>query len=326
MQAHHVVVGAGPVGTAVTALLAERGDRVVLATRRGIAPKNPSPAGRIEPVALDASDADALTAVAEGASAIYNCANPGDYTSWDTIWPPLATAFRTAAARTGAVLAITGNLYPYGPVPGGLMTEGMPDTATDHKGQLRARMWADCLADHRAGLLRAVEVRGSDYVGDGVGENGHVTRLLPRALAGRTAWAIDAADQPHSWTDVHDMAHALIAAVDRPDTHGHVWHAPTNEPRTLREALADVLAAAGKPNVRVRVIPRALTVPVGLVVPMFRELNELSYQRTAPYILDSRRSCEALGIAPSPWADVCARTLAPYLPPTGTPHPPSARV
>ncbi len=80
---------------------------------------------------------------------LYNCANPGDYTQWEKVWPPLAAALLTTAERTGAVYAITGNLYPYGPVDGP-MTEDLPDAATDHKGVLRARLWADALAAHRA--------------------------------------------------------------------------------------------------------------------------------------------------------------------------------
>ena len=59
---------------------------------------------------------------------LYNCANPADYTQWEARWPPLAASFLAAAERTGAVYAITGNLYPYGPVDGPL-TEDLPDAA-----------------------------------------------------------------------------------------------------------------------------------------------------------------------------------------------------
>ncbi len=140
----------------------------------------------VEHAALDASDSDALTRRTEGAAALYNCANPGDYTQWERVWPPLATSLLTTAERTGAVYGITGNLYPYGPVDG-VMREDLPDAATDHKGVLRARMWADALAAHDAGRLRAVEVRGADYVGPGVGQNGHVTRVLPAPCRGRAS-------------------------------------------------------------------------------------------------------------------------------------------
>ncbi|MBY6707782.1 NAD-dependent epimerase/dehydratase family protein [Rhodococcus sp. BP-241] len=302
MSDRHVVVGAGPVGSHVARLLADRGSEVVLVSRRGTAVPG------VTAAAADASDADALSALTEGARALYNCANPGDYTQWQQMWPPLARSLRSAAERTGAVLAVTGNLYPYGPVADGVMREGMPDAAADHKGALRAQMWRDLADAHRAGTLRAVEVRGSDYVGTGVGANGHVTRLLPAALDGKAVWAIDAADVPHSFTDVLDEARALIAAVDTPESWGQVWHAPTNPAVTLRQAITDTLEAVGKPPVPVRVVPRSITRAAGLAVPMLRELNQLSYQRTAPYVLESTRSQQMLGIEPTPWAEVCRRT------------------
>lgn len=306
MSDRHVVVGAGPVGTHVARILADRGSEVVVATRRGTTVESSS--RPIESVALDASDADALSRLTEGAVALYNCANPSDYTTWEDVWPPIARSLCLAAERSGAVLAVVGCLYPYGPVSDGRMVEGMPDAATDHKGVLRARMWADLKRAHDAGTLRAVEVRASDYVGVGVGANGHVTRVLPGALQGKTAWVVDAKDQPHSFTDVLDEARALVAVADRPETWGRIWHAPTNAPRTLEQAIIDTLASVGKPPVRVVPVPRMLTRGLGLVVPMVRELNELSYQRTSPYILDSSFSEKELGLTPSPWDEICRRT------------------
>jgi nucleoside-diphosphate-sugar epimerase len=188
------------------------------------------------------------------------------------------------------------------------MTEGMPDAATDHKGVMRARMWAELKEGHDRGTLRAVEVRASDYVGRGVGQNGHISRVMPAALKGKTAWVIDSATQPHSFTDVLDEARALVAVADRPDTWGRVWHAPTNAPVSVRQAITDTLAAVGKPAVPVRVIPRIATRALGLAMPLLREINELSYQRTAPYILDSSETEKELGLAPTPWETVCRRT------------------
>ena len=51
-MALHVIVGAGPVGTGAAKLLAERGERVRLISRRGSGPDAPA----IERVAPDATD------------------------------------------------------------------------------------------------------------------------------------------------------------------------------------------------------------------------------------------------------------------------------
>ncbi len=298
-----VIVGAGPIGRHAAQLLADRGDRVMLATRSGRGPDLPG----VTRVAVDAADPDALIAVVTGARALFNCANPTDYTTWDRVWPPLAESFLQTAERTGATLVTASCLYGYGPTAAP-MVAGQPDLATDHKGRLRAGMWAQARNRHEAGRITAVEVRGSDYVGEGVGANGHVTRQLPTVLRGRGAWVIGRPDLPHTWTDVADMARTLVAVADRPDTWGRVWHAPSNEPRTQRQAITDVLAAAGHGPVPVRGIPTPVLRAAGMVSPLMREVAELSYMFTRPYVMDSARTRSELGLAPTPWDEVCRRT------------------
>ncbi|WP_278235363.1 NAD-dependent epimerase/dehydratase family protein [Isoptericola sp. AK164] len=304
-MSRHLVVGAGPVGRQVATLLAATGEEVTVATRSG---RDTGLEG-VRHVAVDAADPDALCAVDPDADVLYNCANPADYTRWEELWPPLAASLLTSAERLGAVYAITGNLYPYGPVDGP-MSEGLPDAATDHKGRLRARMWADALAAHRAGRLRAVEVRGSDYVGPGVGGNGHVTRVLPAARQGRAVSMLGRTDQPHTFTDVRDVARTLVAAAADHDAHGRVWHVPSNPPVTQRQAVTDALAAVGKPPVKVRELRGATVAVVSWFSPLVRELRQLMYQWERPYVLDSTAARERFGIAPTPWPEVCRATAA----------------
>lgn len=298
-----VVVGAGPVGRETARVLAEAGHAVTVVTRSG----RPAEVEGVLAVAADASDASALTAVVDGADALLNCANPKDYTVWDQVWPPLAASLLTAAERTGATLVTAASLYPYGPVEVP-MTEGLPDVATDHKGRLRARMWADAKAAHDAGRVRAVEVRASDYLGAGVGQNGHVSRHVPGALQGRAAWMIGDPDLPHTFTDVTDMARTLAAVAFEPSTWGQVWHAVSAAPSSQRAALAGALEAIGAAPVPVRRIPVAVLRAGGLVSPMMRELGEMSYIFTRPYVMDSSRTQAALALEPSPWGETLRRT------------------
>jgi len=304
MTDRHLIVGAGPVGRHVAALLAARGSDVTVATRSG---RDTGVAGVVH-TALDASAADALARAADGADVLYNCANPGDYTQWERAWPPLAAAFLAAAERTGAVYAITGNLYPYGPVDGP-MTEDLPDAATDHKGRLRAGLWADARQAFDDGRLRgAVEVRASDYLGPGVGANGHVSRVLPTARRGRRVTMMGRTDLPHTFTDVGDVARTLVAAAEDPGAHGRTWHVPSNAPRTQARALADVLAAAGHPPVRVGSLRGPALAAAAAFSPLLRELRDLIYQWERPYVVDDSAARARWGIEPTPWEEVCRRT------------------
>jgi nucleoside-diphosphate-sugar epimerase len=301
----HLILGAGPVGRATASLLARRGDDVVLASRSGTGPELPG----VRRLALDASDAPALTRAATGAAVIYNCMNPGGYTRWETEWPPLQTAMLAAAGSTGAVLATVSNLYMHGPQSqGAVLTPESPEDGTDHKGLLRGAMDREALAAHRSGRIRTVIVRASDYVGAGVGPNGMGTRLVPGALAGKRAVFLGDPDQPHSWTDVADVAATLVAAAADPRVHGRVWFAATNPPRTQRELLAEVLAAVGKPMVQTARLPGWALKALGAMVPFVRELQGVQYQFTRPWVIDSEATERELGITPTPWAEVLRRT------------------
>lgn len=303
MSDRHVIVGAGAVGRAVAEVLAARGVDVVLASRSGQGPEV-SGARR---VAVDAADPDALSRLTEGAQVLYNCVNPPRYDVWQELWPPVAAALLAAAERSGAVLAVTGNLYPYGPVDGP-MVEGMPDSAPGKKARIRAQMTADAFALHKAGRIRAVEVRGSDYVGGPLGDNAHVPRVIPAALQGKSVRVIGSADQPHTWTDVVDMGRALVAVAETESALGRIWHAPSNPPRTQAEAVNDVLASVGRKPVTVKAYPRLALRVAGLLDGQLRELRETEYQFTRPYVMDSSAITAELGLEPTPWEEVCRRT------------------
>ncbi len=303
MPSTYLIVGAGPVGTETATVLRDAGHQVTVLTRSGSRPELEG----VRRIAADASDQKVLTAAAKGASAIFNCANPGDYTSWSRVWPPLAASLLVAAERTGATLVTAAALYPYGPVDVA-MTEGMPDRATDRKGVLRAGMWAEAKARHEAGRIRAVEVRASDYLGAGVGANGHITRQLPTASRGRAAWVVGSPDLPHTWTDVLDVGRTLAAVADRPDTWGQVWHVPSQPPRTQRQALTEVLAAAGRPPVALHAMPKPMLSLVGRFSPLVREINESGYMFRRAYVMESTATQQRLGLEPTPWPEICRRT------------------
>ncbi len=302
---HHLVVGAGPIGSATARRLAESGERVVLVSRSGRGPEHPA----IERRGLDATDAARLLDAATDATALYNCANPA-YHRWPADWPPIAAALLAAAERTGAVLATVSNLYGYGPVDGP-MTEDLPLAATGHKGRVRARMYADALAAHEAGRLRMTEVRGCDYVGPGA--QSHLgERVVPRLLAGRGVSVLGDPDQPHSWTFTDDVARLLVTAARDERAWGRAWHVPSNPARTQREAIGDLARVAGVDMVSVRALPQALLRALGIVNPVMRELQETSYQFDRPFVMESQAAEATFGLRPTPWDEVLTASLRSY--------------
>jgi nucleoside-diphosphate-sugar epimerase len=301
-MALHVIVGAGPVGSTTARLLADRGERVRLLTRRGGGPEHPG----IERIAADATDGDALARHAEGAAALYSCGGPA-YHRWSTDWPPLGAALMRAAEDTGAVLVTTGNLYGYGPVDHP-MTEDLPMRPNSAKGQVRAKLWADALAAHEAGRIRTAEVRGSDYLGAGA-TSPFTAMVLPKLLAGRHSSVPADLDAPHSWTYTGDVARTLIAVAADEHAWGRSWHAPTPPPLSIRALAARAAELAEVPPARVARMPRFALRLAGLFNPAAREMLELQYQLRRPFVLDSSAATAAFGIDPTPTDEALRETI-----------------
>jgi nucleoside-diphosphate-sugar epimerase len=288
-MALHVIVGSGPVGTAVAELLSQDGQQVRIVTRRGTGPEHPA----VERIAADATDAARMRSLTTGAVALYNCANPA-YTRWPADWPPLAASLLGAAGSSGAVLAVTGNLYGYGPVAGPI-TEQCPLAATTRKGRVRARMWQDALAAHDAGRVRAVEARGADYLGTGSASL-FSTVLLPAMAGNRTARLPADLDAPHSFTYPGDMARALVVMARDERAWGRAWHVPSPPPITIRDLVRRYCDLIGHPGAKLSAVPRPMLRLLAPFVPMLRELAEMDYQFYAPMVLDSSAATRTFGL------------------------------
>ncbi len=304
-MSHHLVVGAGPIGTSTARLLAAGGESVALVSRSGTGPDEPG----ISRIRADAADAARMRELAQGAVAVYNAVNP-PYHRWPQEWPPIASSLLGAAEQAGAVLATVSNLYGYGPVDRP-MTEDLPLTATGTKGRVRAAMFTEALAAHQAGRVRVSEVRASDYVGPGA-ESHLGERVIPKLLAGKRVSVIGSPDQPHTWTYTGDVARLLVVVARDERAWGRAWHVPSNPPRTQREAVDDLARAAGVEPVRVGSVPSIALGTLGLVNPTIRELRETRYQFDRPFVLDSSDAQRTFDLAPTPWLEVLQVTLRSY--------------
>lgn len=306
-MSHHLVIGAGGIGRATAAALADRGHDVTLLTRSGTDPAIPG----VRAIAGDAADAECVGQAARGATSIVNAVNPRQYTQWARDWPPVAAALLRAAEATGAGLVTVSNLYGYGRVDAP-MTEQTPLRPNGKKGEIRARMWTEALAAHRAGRLRATELRASDYFGPGSSAGtSYLNQYVvgPAARGRRTVrLLLGRPDVPHSWTFLSDIGAfaAVLATDDR--AWGQAWHVPTEAPRTLREVAVQAAAAAGRPAPAVVALPAPVR-RLARVVPLVRELDETAHQFERPFVLDSTLATSTFGVEPTPWADALAATV-----------------
>jgi nucleoside-diphosphate-sugar epimerase len=298
----HVIFGTGPVGQWTMRALVAMGKRVRMVNRSG---KADVPAG-VEVVKADAYDLASAKAAVQGATLVYQCAQP-EYHEWAEKFPPLQTNILEAAASVGAKLIICDNLYMYGDPQGKPITEDTPTNPHTRKGKVRKAMAEAALAAHRAGKLRVAIGRASDFFGPFDRVQGE--QLFIPALTGKTANMFADLTQPHSFTYVKDFGKALAILGTHDESLGQVWITPTAPPTSQGE-IVRLIETEIKQPVNVRAVGKLMMRFVGLFSPAPRELVEMFYEFEKPFTVDSSRFERTFGMKPTPTVDAVRETVA----------------
>ena len=308
MSTRHVIFGTGAIGLATLDALRRRGETVRLVNRSGSAPVPDD----VEVVGGDASDPHFTTAVTAGAAVVYQALNP-PYSRWAQEFPGLQKAVLAAAESAGARLVSLENVYMYGRPGGRPLTETHDYAAHTTKGRVRAQMAEELLAAHNAGRVEVAVGRASDYFGPRGGAQSNLgDRVMRAALGGSTARVLGDPDQPHTYTYIPDIGEGLAVLGEQADAAGQVWHLP-NDPatRTTRQLVSTVYTLAGSVP-RVRQVPPWMLRLAGLRNPDIRAVLEMGYLFEEPFVVDSSKIADKLGLHATPLDQALAETLAAY--------------
>jgi nucleoside-diphosphate-sugar epimerase len=304
MSELHVVLGSnGGVGSAVLEELTRRSLPARGVSRSG---EGFHPAGA-DLFAADLTDPAAIAKALDGASVVYQCAQPA-YTRMSQDFPLMNRAIMAATVKVGAKLVFADNLYMYPPGTNP-MREDSPTTAPGKKGHARALMSEELLRAHADGTLRVALGRPSDYYGPRGIESGLGERVFAWALRGKKLSWLGSLDVPHTVSYLPDIGRGMVVLGTDARADGQVWHLPSGPALTGREFLTLVCESAGKPP-RMTAVPPVMLSVAGLFNPLLRELKETTYQWTSPFIVDTQKFQDTFGpFLESPVADAVATTL-----------------
>jgi nucleoside-diphosphate-sugar epimerase len=303
-SALHTVLGAGgAIGRAVVQELHVRGRPVRAVTRSGT---GDLPIG-VQLHRADLTDPAAVRHAASGAAVVYHCAQPS-YAHWPQRFPPLTRAVIDGTAAAGAKLVVADNLYMYGPVDRPL-TEDLPYAPTGPKGRTRAEMARMLLDAHTAGRLPVTIGRLSDHYGPGGLNSTTGAPVFAPAVKGSTVRWLGRLDVPHTLSYLPDVAHGLAVLGEHEEANGQAWHLPAAEALTMGQFLELVFEKLERPP-KFAAVGRGMQRLLAMVNPMVRELQETSYQRERPFVMDASRFQDAFGPLPvTPHRQAVAETL-----------------
>ena len=302
MSELHVVFGTGPLGKWTARELTRLGRQVRMINRSGKADRLPE---SIEVVASDAYDVKRNIAVTQGASAIYQCAQP-HYYEWTQKFQPLQKAILEAAIANGAKLVIGDNLYMYGSPRGQILREDSPVRPNSKKGKVRAEMAQAVLEAHEKGIVRVAIGRASDFFGP---EDHDLTgfAILP-ALKNKPVNLIGNIHQPHTFTYIADFGKLLATLGTRDEALGQVWFSPSNTPLTQAEFMKLIETELGQ-SIKARVGGPLMLRFLGLFNCEINETVEMMFEWMEPYVIDSSKVQNAFGLQPTPLKEAIKETL-----------------
>jgi len=247
-------------------------------------------------VALD--DTEGLAAAAAGARVVVYAINP-PYTQWPAQALPMFRQGVAVAQRLGAVFMLPGNVYNFGAGMPALLNECTPQQPTTRKGRIRVQMEDELRKGAERGALRSVVIRAGDFFGGGTGS--WFDLVITQSLRQGKLVYPGALDLPHAWAYLPDLARAFVAAAARADALPAFADLPfaghTLTGTQLLDAIerAAVVLGVSRGPLRRAGLPWPLMKLGGLLVPMLREIAEMSYLWRVPHALDGTALQRALG-------------------------------
>jgi nucleoside-diphosphate-sugar epimerase len=298
-----VLGGAGRLGHAAALAFRAAGWQVA-SLARGSSAAGAAPGTEI--IEVDARDRAAVVEAAEGADVVLHALNT-PYADWPTHALAFADTAIAAARRSGAALVFPGNVYNCGPGMPPRLDEATPMRPTSRKGMIREAVEARL---REATDLRCIVLRAGDFFG-GTVAGSWLDRIVIRDIgSGRITWP-GPLDVVHEWAYLPDVAQAVVRLVEARERlapfaqFGFAGHAVTG-----REFAAAISRACGR-GFQVGTMPWWLLRPLGLVVPVFRELSEIAYLWTTPHMIDGTQLTATIGELPhTPLDQAVAASLA----------------
>ena len=302
MSELHVIFGTGPLGRYTAEALLAKGLNVRLINRSG---KMEASRKGAEIVKGDATNYSETKSLVQGATAIYQCAQPA-YHRWREEFPKLQDAILNLAIESKSKFIVAENLYMYGNTNGQPMVETTLHNPCSKKGKVRAEMTKALFEAHSSGKIRVASVRGSDFFGPWEPINGEM--IFKAAVQKKTLNMLGNLNQPHSFTYVKDFGKALAIAGTDDRALGRVWHVPSGEPFTQNE-LAEMLSKELGYPLKTRATGKVMLSIIRLFNKGAKEVVEMLYEFNEPFIMNSEAMEKTFGLISTPMEQRIKETL-----------------
>ncbi|HEV3424492.1 MAG TPA: NAD-dependent epimerase/dehydratase family protein [Paraburkholderia sp.] len=275
---------AGAIGRSVAVALGAAGrDYRVIGRSRGPLEAAFGKDPHAEIATWNPDDPASIAAAAQGLqTAVYLVGVPYDQFASH---PPLMK--KTLAGLTAAGverLILIGTVYPYGRARSNPVTEAHPREPHTFKGQMRLAQENQVLEAHGRNGLSTLVLRLPDFYGPGI-ERSFLHGVFEGAARGKRAQVVGPIDVPHEFVFVPDVGPVVETLTRTPRAYGSWLHLAGTGTITQREVARQAYALAGL-EPRLMVAGKPMLRVLGLFNPIIREMVEMNYLMSEPFVLD----------------------------------------
>lgn len=218
---------------------------------------------------------------------------------WKEKWPAFMKNLVVSCKKHKAKIVFVDNMYMYDPNYLSNMTEETPINPACEKGKIRAEVFKILMNAIEQGEVNAIIARGADFYGPGVIGSILTQSVYDNLLKDKSPQLLGKLNVIHSFTYSKDIGKALALLGNTPDAFNQVWHLPTYEGKlTSKEWVELFMKTMGKQK-KIQVLPVWAMTPLGLFIPILKELKDISYQFDRDYYFNSSKFNKHFNFVPT---------------------------
>lgn len=231
---------------------------------------------------------------------------------WEEKWPALMRAAIDACAKHGTKLVFFDNVYMYDRNEISHMTEESALNPPSRKGAVRKRISEMLLKADSEGWIKALIARSADFYGPDT-QNNFITQMVLKniSMGKKPMWFVNA-DLKHSFTYTPDAARATALLGNTADAYGQVWHLPTDSRNITGKEMIAMIAGEFGATPKISLLTKWMLRPLGLFIPVMKEMPEMMYQYDRDYFFDSSKFTRKFSITATPYEEGVKATCAAY--------------
>jgi len=278
-----ILGGGGGAGTELAGQLIKYTDRIRIVNRN---PKKVNASDQV--IKADLSDPNNLDEVVKGSEVVYVTIGFEYKTSvWKEKWPKFMRSLIESCRKHGSRIVFVDNIYMYDPEYLSDMTEETPVKPVSQKGKVRAEIASMLINSVERGEVSALIARSADFYGPGVAGSYLTQTVLNNLIKDKNPQWLGKTDVIHNFAYSRDIGISLAILGNTPDAFNQIWHLPAAEEKMTSRQWIELMMKAMNKEKKINSIPTFMMGPIGLFIPVLKELKDVSYQLDNDYFLNS---------------------------------------